>query len=124
VVRREHRAERRRDGVELAVAERQRLGVGLDPLELHPLRGRLASSGLEVLRRQIRGHDLGARKRGADRDVPGSRRDVEHLLTGADPARLDKLAPEPPQGAPRELVIVAARPHGPLPGLELAILSR
>ncbi len=30
----EHRAERRRDDVELAVAERQRLGVGLDPLEL------------------------------------------------------------------------------------------
>ena len=36
VIGREDRAERGGDDVELAVAERQRLGVALDPLELYP----------------------------------------------------------------------------------------
>ena len=53
VIRCEHRPEARRDGVEIGIGERQRLGVRLDPAELDAAPGRLVASGDEVLRRQV-----------------------------------------------------------------------
>ena len=100
VIRREHRAERRRDDVELAVAERQRLGVGLDPLELDAARcaprARPASkfSGVRSEATTVRA-GLGR----ADGDVAGARRDVEHALPGADAARLPRARARPPRRA-------------------------
>ena len=55
----EDRAERGGDDVELPVGEGQRLRVGLDPLQLHPVRLGLAAARLEVLGREVRRDDLG-----------------------------------------------------------------
>ena len=60
MVRREHDADRGHDHVERLVRERQVLGVGLDPLELEALCLRDLTTGVEQLRRQVAGGDLGA----------------------------------------------------------------
>jgi hypothetical protein len=117
MVGREDRADRGGHHVELAVGERQRLGVGVHPLELHASCVRLAAARLEVLRREVRRDDLCPRLGGADRDVPGAGGDVEHPLAGGDPARLHQHRAEPPHRVDREAVIVAERPHGALLGL-------
>ena len=117
----EHRAERGGDDVELAVAERQRLGVGLDPLELDSPRAGLAAARLEVLRREVRGHDLRPGLGGADGHVARAGGHVEHALAGGDPARLHEHRPELPDRLLGEPVVVAERPHRPLGGLVLAV---
>ena len=94
MVRGEDRAERRGDDVELAICERERLGVGLDPLELHPVGLGLTAARLEVLRRQVRSHDLGPGLGGADRRVSRPGGDVEHALPGRDPTRLTSTSPK------------------------------
>ncbi len=85
MVGREHGAERRRDDVELAVRERQRLGVGDDPLDVDTPLASLVLAGRETFRRQVGGDDVRARLSRADRDVAGAGGDVEHVLTGLDP---------------------------------------
>jgi hypothetical protein len=78
VVRREHHADRREHDVERAVGERQRLGVGLAPLELGAGLGRDAPPDVEQLGREVARDDHGAAQRGRDRSVAAAGGDVEH----------------------------------------------
>ncbi len=110
--------------VELALAEGERLGVRLHPLELDPLCACLAAARLEVLRREVRGHHLRPGLGGADGDVARSRGHVEHALTGRDPTGRDEHGPEPPDRLLRERVVVAERPHRPFGSLVLSIELR
>jgi hypothetical protein len=78
VVRREHRPEHRRDGVEGVVRERERLGVSL-----HELDGEAFGLGSHACALEERGHvvdadDVAAEPRGPDRRVAAAGRDVEH----------------------------------------------
>ena len=115
----EHRAERGGDDVERPVVERERLGVGLDPLELDPAGARFTTARLEVLRREVGGNDLGAGLGGPDRHVSRARGHVEHTLAGSDTARLHEHGPELPHCLLCEPVVVAERPHRPLGGFVL-----
>jgi hypothetical protein len=111
VVGSEDHAGRRGHDVELAVAERQRNGVGVDPFDLG---GRVAAR-LELRGLEVRGDDVGARLRRADRHVAGPGRHVEHALAGADAAGLHEGGAEVPDQFPREAGVVAERPscrHG------------
>jgi hypothetical protein len=117
----EDRAERGRDDVELPIRERERLGVGRDPLELHSMGLGLPAARLEVLGRQVRGHDLSPGLGGADRRVARTGGDVEHVLAGRDPARPDQHLPELPDRLLCEPVVVAERPGGAGGGLMLAV---
>ena len=101
--------------------ERERLGVGLDPFELDPVRLGFAAARFEVLGRQVRGHYLGPGLGGADRSVARPGGDVEHALPRGDPARPDQHLPELPDGLLREPVVVAEGPGGPRGGLQLAV---
>jgi hypothetical protein len=76
-----HRARRGRHDVEFVRSERQCLGIALDPLQLEPARLRLAASGGKALRRDVERDDVRSRLSGADRDVSGSGRHVEHALS-------------------------------------------
>ena len=80
VVRCEHRAEARRDHVELRVAEGKRLRVAFDPLEIDARLASRAAAGVEVFRRHVGCDDPRAGQRGADRHVAAAGRDVEHPL--------------------------------------------
>jgi pimeloyl-ACP methyl ester carboxylesterase len=113
VIRREDRAKRGRDHVELAVAEGKRLCVRFDPVELHPYGAGLPAPCLEVLGREVGGHDLGTHFGRTDGDVARAGRHVEHPLPGRDSARLDEHRPQLPNGLLGEPVVVAERPHGP-----------
>jgi hypothetical protein len=118
VVGSEHGAHRRGDDVEFPVAERQRLRVGLDPLELEPAGTGLAAACVEARGRQVgRDHVRSCLCR-ADGDVARAGGDVEHPLAGRHAARCDQLTPEAPDGRGGEPVVVAERPHRAVGGLE------
>ena len=93
VVRREHHADAGQHGVELAVVERQGLGVGLPPVEVDAALGGGRAPGVEQLGGQVAGDDVGAGQRGRDGGVAGAGSDVEHALArAAMPAGLDQDA--------------------------------
>ena len=94
MVRREDRAEARRHDVERGGSERERLRVGLDPLDLDTPGVCLSSAGCEVLGGHVRCDNVGPRLGRADRDVARSRRNVEHAVAGRDAGRLDQHGPE------------------------------
>ncbi len=118
MVRGEDRPERRRDNVELAGAKGESLGVGFDPLQLDPLRLRLAAAGLEVLGREVGSHNFGPGQGGPDSRVPCAGGDIEHALTRRDSARLDQHRPDLPDRRLGEPVVVPERPGGPRRGLD------
>jgi hypothetical protein len=87
VVRREHDAQAGHHRVELAVGERQILGVGLPPFQPRPPPRGLPLPGFEQFRGQVAGHHAGSRLGGGDRGVAGSGGHVEHPVPGLDPDR-------------------------------------
>ena len=118
MVRSEDRTERRRHDVEPGVIEGQGLGVGLDPLELHPARPGLAPARLEVLRREVRCDDGRPGLGRPNRHVARSRSDIEDALTGPDPTGPHEDRAEVPHQLRREPVVVAECPHCARRGLE------
>ena len=106
----EHDPDRRDHDVERGVGERERLGVGLDPLDDEPLGFGPAAADVEQRRRQVGRHDAAAGARRGERDVAGSRGDVEHADARADPARMDERGAERGEDVARDTVVVAERP--------------
>ncbi len=117
VVGREHRAEDRRDGVEGAVGERQRLGVALDELDVEALGGGAPAAALEQGRHVVDADGVAAEPRRGDRGVAAAGGDVEHAPAGVQVGGVAELLGDEhdPGGDDGE---VAARP-----GLLLAPLD-
>jgi hypothetical protein len=67
-------------------------------------------AGLEVLRRQVRSHDLGAGLGRPNRRIAGAGGDVEHALACRDLTRPYQHFAELPDRRLREAVVVAKRP--------------
>jgi hypothetical protein len=84
VTRGELHPEARQHVVEAPVLERQLLGVGGDPLDLHIRRGGAVAAGDEELRREVGGDHPGAPARGGNGSVAPAGRDVENLVAGHD----------------------------------------
>ena len=84
VVRGEHDADAGQHGVERAVVERERLGVGLPPVERDPGGLGVPATRLEQLGGEVAGDDAGTGLRRRDGDVAGARRDVEDAVPGPD----------------------------------------
>ena len=116
--------ERRRHDIELVIAERQRLPVGLHPLKRDSEGLGFPASGLEVLWRDVRRDDLGTYLGRRDRDVPGAGRHVEDALTGGDPTRRDDDGTDLPHLHARETVVIAQPPYGARRGHTIRLHSR
>ena len=85
MVRREHHPDAGQHRVELSVAERQRLGIGLLP-DQADTGGRGQSLTLrQQIGHQVGGHHVRAGERGGDGRVARAGGDVEHPGAGADP---------------------------------------
>ena len=121
VARREHRAERRQHHVERRVLERQRLGVGLDPLEPQPEPLGPRAPGRQQLGRQVGRDDVGAGLRGRDRRRAGAGRHVEDALPGADARGGHERGSDLRDRLEGDLREVARRPHRAMAGLELGV---
>ena len=121
VVRREHDADARQDGVELVVRERQRLCIGLPPLQLDAILGRALTALVQQLGREVAGHHGGAGASRRDGHVSGAGRHVEHAITRGDAGRLDNDRSELGDEIARQRGVVAERPHRPVLRLERAI---
>ena len=78
----EHHADARQHRVELGVAERQGLGVGLPPFEADATLGGQPAAVLQQLRAQVAGDDAGARGRGGECGVAGAGGYIEHAIVG------------------------------------------
>ena len=120
---RKDRAERGRDDVELAVSERERLGVRLDPVEIDAggLGPRVRpASRLSGVRSDATTSAPVSAARIATVPVPAATSSTR--WPAADPARLDEEAGRGPHRLLREAVVVAERPHGA--GLGLGAVVR
>jgi hypothetical protein len=102
VVGREDRPERRGYDIELGFAERQRLCVGLHPLDRNAARFGLRASSLEVLGCDVGRDDLRSGFSRTDRDVTAAGRYIEDTLTGGDPTRRDNDGTDLPHLLARE----------------------
>ena len=121
VMRSEHHADAGEDRVERAVGERQRLGVGLAPVDLDTaLRGR-ATPGVEELRGEVGGDDVRASLRSGDGDVARARCDIEDELAGVDVAGLDERGAEAPDEVVGQGRVVTGGPHRAVLRLECAV---
>ena len=107
--------------VELAVVERQRLGVGLLPGELDVRRLGVPAARLEQLGGQVGGDDGAAGQRGRDRGVAGAGGDVEDPLARLDPAGVGDGLAEVGDEVDGDVVVVAERPHRAVLGLDLGV---
>ena len=117
----EHHAHAREHDIERAVSERQRLGVGLAPLELSARLGGETPSDVEQLGREVARDHGRAVQCGRNGHVPAARRDVEHALPGLHCGRGDESRPEPPDEVARESRVVARGPHRAVLLLEGAV---
>ena len=109
LVGREHRAEDRGDDVEAPIAERQRLGIGLDVVGGQALDLRSAARPVEQRRNVVDADDRAAAPRRGHRGVAAAGRDVEDGLGRMDVERFDEhLGHEQDLGP--DHVVVAARP--------------
>ncbi len=118
MVGREHHADRRHHDLERRVVERERLGVGLDPVQIHAGRVGAAPTGLEQIRYEVAGDDVGAALGSGDRRVAGAGGDVEDARAGGDLSRVDEFGAEREQEGLDHRGIVAGRPHGAVLRLE------
>jgi hypothetical protein len=114
----DHGAEHRADAVEAGVLERERLGVGLDPLDVVALGLCADAPAIDHARREVRGHHACALARAREREVAVAGRHVEHLLAGRDRAGVRERLGGGPQGL-REGRVVAEPPD-----LAVALLDR
>ncbi len=123
VVRGEHDAHARDGRVELGVGVRQVLGVVHLPAQRDTCGGRGLAAGLDQVRREVAGHDVGARLGGGDRRVAGAGRDVEDVLARADAGGGDERRAERGDHLGRNGRVVAHRPHGRVLGLECDVVG-
>ncbi len=118
VMRGEHDPHAGQHHVELAIGERQRLGVGLTPLHLHAqLRG-LFPPGVEQLRSQVGGDHAGPGQGRGDGGVARSGGDVQHPVTARHPARPNQNRAKVRDDLGCQGGVVAQGPHPSVPGLE------
>ena len=110
VIRAEHDADRARHDVEARVGERQRLGVGLDPIDRHARRGSVLGAALEQDRGDVDAGHVRAGLCGGDGDVARAAGDVQHLLAAVDLQLFDESRAEAPDQAVGHLGVVAGRP--------------
>ena len=110
MVRREHRAEDGKDGVEALVRKRDRFRVALEQLDRHSLRLGADAAALEQCRDVVDADDVAAAPCCGNRSVAAAAGDVED-----EPIRLqvDRVAENVGDGLDqgRHCVEVAARPH-------------
>ena len=118
VERREHDAQARHDRVELAVGERQVLGVGLPPFKRRSASFGRPPPGLEQFRGEVAGYYAGPGLGRGDRGVAGSGGHVEHPVSGPDLARFDEDGAEARHEVGGHGRVVAERPHGAVPRLQ------
>jgi hypothetical protein len=85
---------------------------------------RLGVSRLEVLGREVRGHDRRTGFGRADGHVARARRDVEDALAGVDAARLNEHGPDLPDEFGGEALVVAETPGRAGGRLRLGALLR
>ena len=118
VVRCEHHADARGDGVEAVVLEGQVLGVAHVPLEVHSGRLGVGAALVEQLRREVARDHVRAGSGSRDRDVAGTRGDVEHVVARPQVCGLDEHRAQVRDDLRGDGVVVAERPHRPMARLQ------
>ena len=114
---REHHAERRNDGIETRVRERQRLRVGLAEGDVEPVRLRALAGPLQQRRHVVGRRHRAPAARGGERNVAVAGGDIEHRLPRPQVEGLaQRLADDLQRGADDR--VVAGRPGGLLTQLD------
>ena len=117
----EYRPNARHDDVEVAVGERQRLGVRLRPRELNVMGLQPPPGRRRTARRQVAGDDVGPELRGRDRRAPApaatsrTRRPGRTPHASASCGRDRRPSPATPAGNRRTPTSLAVAASGSLP---------
>ncbi len=123
LVRREHDAEHRRDGVEARVGKRERLGVALEKRDVEALHFGAEPSLFDETRNVVDSDDLASAACCSKRSVAAAGCDVEHAQSGVQVGGVAETLPDVHHPG-REQGEVTARPHRLLPGLERLEVER
>ena len=111
MVRGEHDPQAGHDDIELVVTERERLGVGLPPLQLNALPGGLPLPGGQQFGGQVTGDYAGPGVSGGNRGVARSSSHIQHPVSGPHPACGHEDLPQPGNDVGGQGRVVTQRPH-------------
>lgn len=110
-MRREHDPQAGHDDVELAITERERLGIGLPPLQLKALLRGPALPGGQQFGGQVTGDYVCAGAHGWDRGVAGSSSHIQNPDSRPHPGGGNEDLPQPGDDVGGQGRVVTQRPH-------------